>query len=511
MIPILSREQMRAYDAHAIERCRVPSILLMENAGRGAAQIIDEELDLVMATVVIVAGRGNNGGDGFVVARHLLARHLDVEVFVMGEQDQLSGDARINCDVLAGLGLSVRSIGDDLSELVEALNTADVVVDALFGTGLTRPIEGRWSQVVAAINASTATCVALDIPSGIDSNTGAVLGTAVRADLTVTFGHRKLGLCQGAAVRHTGDVHVADLGVPDSDILAEVGHAAQLVDTTDVLRALGGREPDAHKYRNGSVLVVAGSAGKTGAALLSANAALRAGAGVATIASWPDAIASIETRVLEIMTHVIDPKAIRDSLEHALHKRTAVAIGPGLGLDAAARKLVEAVVLEWPGPVVVDADAIAAFAGRPSQLQAAAGPRVLTPHAGELARLLQSSVDEVEADRCAVALAAAELTGSVVVLKGPFSVIAAPEGTRYICDAANPLLATAGSGDVLAGIIAALLHSAPSASCAAAAGVQLHADAAAAWSAMHEGATRGMLAGDIAEMLPSAVSTLLSR
>jgi ADP-dependent NAD(P)H-hydrate dehydratase / NAD(P)H-hydrate epimerase len=417
----------------------------------------------------------------------------------------MSEEARLQVKVLGGLGHPPRLLGSDGSDLRHELAGADVIIDAVFGIGLNRAIDGRLAEFIEAINASHAVRVALDVPSGIDSNNGQVLGTAVNAGITIAFAHRKLGLCQGAAVRHTGTIHVADLGIPDETILHEVGYAAQLVDDGEVVAALGGRAPDAHKYRNGNVLVVAGSSGKTGAALLTATAALRAGAGVATIATWPQAIASIETRVREVMTHRIDSANLRADLQNALHKRSAVAIGPGLGLDAAARKLIEAVVIEWSGPVVVDADAITAFAGRAAQLKAAAGPRVLTPHAGELARLVRSDSASIEKDRVQAAQEAAELTGSVIVLKGPYSIIASPEGDCYICNAVNPLLATAGSGDVLAGIIAALLHSAPTSACAAAAGVQLHASAAAAWSEQHGGAQRGMLAGDIAAMLPIAI------
>src|SRR5690606_34125572 len=261
-------------------------------------------------------------------------------------------------------------------------------------------------------------CVALDIPSGLHADTGAVLGVAIRAEHTITFGAHKPGLLQGAAAEHAGEIHLVGLGIFDAGVLARTGWLATFIEPDDALDALGHRPDDAHKYDRGSVLVVAGSAGKTGAALLAARGALRAGAGIATIASWPDAIASLEVRVLEVMTHALDPSALDASLEAALARRKAVAIGPGLGTDARARALCDKVVLGWEGPVVVDADAISAFAGRPEALQDAPGPRVLTPHSGELARLLGIKSADVEADRFAAAREAARRTGATVLLKG---------------------------------------------------------------------------------------------
>lgn len=498
--PILNRAQMRAYDAHAISQCGVPGVVLMENAGRGAAEIIAAQG--TFGPVVIVCGTGNNGGDGFVVARHLLSNGIHAEAVLLGAPEKVQGDAKTNLDALVAFGGLVTVIeDDDLDGLELSLETATLVVDALFGTGLSRAIEGRHRAAVELINAADAPCFALDIPSGIDADTGQIHGVAVEADATVTFGRFKSGLFQAAGVTHCGETSLVGLGIPDGSVLEEVGFEASLIDASDVATALGTRAPDTHKYRAGSVLVIAGSEGKLGAALLVARGVLRSGAGMATIGTWAEAAHALSARVDEAMTMVIDPNA----LEQAYDRKAALAIGPGLGTDARARSLCEAVVLGFEGPLVADADAIGAFSGRPEALRKAKGPRVLTPHAGELARLLGKTSAEIEAHRFASAREAAAITGCTVVLKGPHTVVAT-EAELSVGAEGNAALGTAGSGDVLTGIVAAMLCS-MHAHAAACAGVLLHARSADRWVAK-TGADRGMLAGEIADGIPDAIASL---
>jgi NAD(P)H-hydrate epimerase len=502
--PILDAERMRAYDAHAIEECAVPSVVLMENAGRGATDVVYEHESL--GPVIVVCGTGNNGGDGFVVARHLLARGVHAEVVLLGAPEKTKGDAKLNLEALLGLGGRVEVVADDaLSGLEMSLETAALVVDAIFGTGLSRAVEGRYARVIEAMNATEAPRVALDIPSGIDATTGAVLGVAIEADATVTFGRYKSGLFQAGGVTHSGEVTLAGLGIPDAAILDEVGHEAALIDALEVADDLGTRPPDAHKYRAGSVLAVAGSVGKLGAALLVARGILRSGAGIATIGTWPEAARALSGRVDEAMTTAIDPDDFEASLERAFEKRAAVAIGPGLGTDERAKELCDCVVLGFEGPAVVDADAITCFAGRPEALREAKGPRVLTPHAGELGRLLGRSSSEIEGHRFAAARDAAKRTGCTVVLKGPHSVIATA-GRLDVCGEGNAALGTAGSGDVLTGVTAAMLCQLPAHEAARAA-VLLHARTADLWVA-ETGADRGMLASEIADGIPYALASL---
>jgi ADP-dependent NAD(P)H-hydrate dehydratase / NAD(P)H-hydrate epimerase len=563
MIPVLTRAQMRAFDKYAIEACHVPGIVLMENAGRGAADVIsamieargracgarppaerapgleidhasiDEEggagaaaarvptfpvrhvkgpgqpaIYPLDARVVVVCGAGSNGGDGFVVARHLLARGAEVEVFLAGSSEKVTGESRINHDAYIDLGGAFTEMPDGapIAPLDAALATADVVVDAIFGTGLDRPVRGHLAEFIAALNRAGARCVALDIPSGLDADSGAPLGIAVQADDTVTFGHLKIGLLTPEGARLAGNIHVVDLGVPESPILAQVGHVAEVIRPETIGSYLTPRETDVHKHQAGDVLVVAGSAGKVGSSLLTATAAMRAGAGLATICTWPEAIASLESRVVEVMTTGLAPERIEASLDEALARRTAVAIGPGFGLDARARTAVDHVVLGWEGIKVVDADAITHFVGRVEALAGAKGRCILTPHPGELGRLLGKSGKAIEHDRFGAVREAVARTQAIVVLKGARTIIAAPDGRMFICMAGNPALATAGSGDVLTGIIAALACSLPPLR-AACAGVLIHALSGDRWLA-RTGSDRGMLAGEIAEAVPAVIAAL---
>ena len=530
MIPVLTRAQMRAYDRYAIETCHVPGMVLMENAGRGAADVISTLIDpgwtrahtpgkraplLLDARVVIVCGAGNNGGDGFVVARHLFARGADVEVFLVGSSEKVMGESRINHDAYIDLGGKFTECPDEesLSGLRLSLSTADFAIDALFGTGLDRPVRGSLAKAIALINdaktgraGSKPRIVALDVPSGLDSDSGAPLGTAVQADDTVTFGHLKVGLLTPAGARLSGNIHVVDLGVPDRLIVPSVGHVAEVIEREAVGASFSPREASVHKHQAGNVLVVAGSPGKLGAAFLSGNAAMRAGAGLVTLCTWPESKAALEARVVELMTARIDPDRIAGSLDEALVSKKAVAVGPGLGLDDKARIAVDHVVLGWDGVKVVDADALTLFVGRADALAKARGHLILTPHPGELGRLLGRDGRAIEQDRFGAVLQAVALTRATVVLKGARTIVATPDKRMFICMAGNPVLATAGSGDVLTGIISAFAcHLAPDQ--AACAGVLVHALCGDLWRA-RTGSDRGMLASEIAALVPEVVAAL---
>ena len=517
MIPVLSRAQMRAFDRYAIESCHVPGVVLMENAGRGAADVACKLHGPAIrgARVVVVAGAGNNGGDGFVVARHLWARGADVRVFLMGATERVLGDARTNYDAFLDLGgqctvLSLsgsrprKDAGPWLGELDAALGLADLVVDALFGTGLDRPIEGAMQQVIESINRAPGRRLSLDIPSGLDADSGSPLGACVEAHDTVCFGHLKVGLLTPQGARVAGRLHVADLGVPDT-ILGKVGWVAQVIERRAIAALIAPREADAHKFSVGAVLVCAGSAGKSGAALLCARGAFRAGAGLVTIATWPEALAAVDARMPEVMALALDRKEPLARLDEALKGRKAVVVGPGFGLDDAARKAVERVLETFHGPIVVDADAITLFKQRPQALAKAKGQLVLTPHPGEMARLLGKSSDEVERDRFGAVRALVAATNAVVVLKGARTIVASPDGRIAVNTSGNPVLATAGSGDVLAGAIGALLCSMPPFE-AAMVGVHVHglvADIARA-----KVGDRGVFSSELADAIPQALDAL---
>jgi hydroxyethylthiazole kinase-like uncharacterized protein yjeF len=506
--PVLSRAQMRAFDEHAIHDRRMPSLLLMENAGRGATDVLVRELLGGVADgrrIAVVCGTGNNGGDGFVVARHLLVRGALPCVVLTGDAAKTSTDARANLEAWRALGGELREVapGAPLDPLVAALGEAAVVVDALFGTGLDRPIDGWLADVVRAVNASRAPRFAVDLPSGLDADTGRTLGVAVEARITVTFAHPKLGLLTPGGARLAGRVHVVDIGVPAS-LAAHVGSAARVLEKGDLASWLGTRARDAHKTSAGHVLVLAGSPGKIGAALLVARGAMRAGAGLVTIATWPDAATAIESRVLEVMTARIDTASPATSLGPLLAGKRAVVVGPGFGLGDDARAAVEYVLASYAGPTVVDADALTLFAGRAAALRTAKNA-ILTPHPGEAARLLGTTTDAVEADRWRAARDLAAAAGAVVVLKGAHTIVAPPtDAPPAVSPVACPALATAGSGDVLGGVVGAMACSLAALD-AACAGVLAHAFAGEAWSAAHGGADRGLLASEIADEIADGI------
>ena len=519
MIPVLTRAQMRAFDRHAIDQCHVPGVVLMENAGRGAADVacrLLAALDGVAgARVVVVCGAGNNGGDGFVVARHLWARGCDVQVFLAGATERVHGDARINHDAYVDLGGQVTELKADapLDGLEASLALADMVVDALFGTGLDRAIApGTFNaQLVTAINRAPGRRLALDIPSGLDADSGAPLGACVEAHDTVCFGHLKVGLLTPHGARLAGKVHVADLGVPNT-IVDQVGHVAEVIERRAMARLIHPRDTDAHKFSVGAVLVCAGSAGKSGAALLAARGAFRAGAGVVTIATWPEALPALDARMPEVMALALDRADPIARLDDALKGRRALVIGPGFGLDDAARAAVEHVLRTFPGPIVFDADAITLFKGRPKELAKLRGERgrlVLTPHPGEMARLLGLASDEVERDRFGAVRALVEATRAVVVLKGARTIVAEPDGRRVriaVNTTGNPLLATAGAGDVLAGAIGGLLCMQPPFE-AAMLGVHVHGLVADVMRARH--GDRGVFSGELADTIPQVLDALV--
>ncbi|MCC6645972.1 MAG: NAD(P)H-hydrate dehydratase [Polyangiaceae bacterium] len=500
MRPILTRAELRAFDRRAVE-LGVPSRSLMENAGRAACDVV-ERLAPPPASVVVVCGVGNNGGDGLVVARHLSLRGRKVRVFLHGAPS--SPDAAANHDAFVALGGAVVA-ASTTADLAALLAEADVVVDALFGTGLSRPLDAALRALVDAMNRAPGLKIAIDLPSGLDADTGQVLGGAFRADHTVKLAHRCPGLATARGRALAGVLHDADIGVP-ATLPGGPRARAWRVEPGDVGAWLAPRGATAHKYTAGSVAVVGGSPGRTGAALLAAEAALAAGAGLSTLVTWASSAPSLEARVKEVMVASVDPDRPEESLALALSNKRAVAVGPGLGLGDGPTALVDGIVHGWDGPKVLDADAITALAGRASSLRSAPGDIILTPHAGELARLLGTSAEEIESDRFGWVRRAAGATGATVLLKGAVTLVAQGDEV-WVSDAGTPALATAGSGDVLTGIVVALAASLAPARAAVAAAC-LHGLAAEAWSAAAGGADRGLRAGELAGWLPRVLAGL---
>lgn len=508
-LPLLSRAAVRALDAQLVAR-GIPSVLLMENAGRGAAEHIAARMTAAgLRRVVVLVGPGNNGGDGLVVARHLAAicDGATVRVLYACEAGTLQGDAAVMRDALGATAVHCRTAtaSDDPAAL---LGDAEVVVDALFGTGLTRPIEGLSVGLIDAANEAQAPRlrVALDTPSGLDVDRGVALGgRAFRADLTCTFATSKTGLHTGEGLGHAGEVVVVGLGV------ALDGYLAAPQAWLSLAAAPPSRSRTAHKGVAGRVLVVGGSAGTTGAALLAARAAHRTGAGLVTIASR--AATSLEGRVVETMTRGLsdNPAEAVAQLSAFASRADAVVLGVGLGLDPWASALTGA-LWRLDCPLVVDADALGLLAAL--RVAGALPPRsaatVLTPHPLELARLLPEAGPPEAAwvgqDRPGAVRRAAAVYDAVVLLKGAGSLVSTPEGSLSVLPYANAALGVAGSGDVLAGAVAARLaerRGVDSARCTLEAA---HAHGLAALAAARaRGATRGLLAGEIAEGLSLAL------
>jgi hydroxyethylthiazole kinase-like uncharacterized protein yjeF len=506
---VLSRAQVRDFDRRATESGQVPGLLLMENAGRGAVEAIAAlyggRIQPGLRTLVVCGG-GNNGGDGYVVARRLTRLGADVEVLSTAAEDALRGDALANYRAFRGTGGRVRMLQGAAPEAVDrSIADAQLIVDALLGTGLDREVSSSLRDCIERVNRAPARRVALDVPSGLDADTGRVLGAAIRAELTVTFAAHKLGLVTPSGLEHAGRVVVKDIGV-GFDSVTGTGESAWLVEASDVARALPPRARSAHKVSAGRVLVIGGSLGKTGAPLLVARGASRAGAGLVTIASWPDVIGPLSSQVLESMTAAIDPERLDATLEPLLGHADVVAIGPGLGLGDAARRLVERVVLGFAGTVVADADALTHFSGRLERLAERAGSLILTPHPGEMGRLLGADARAVEADRFQALARAVSGSAAVVLLKGPHTLIGAPGELPRVGPESTPALATGGAGDVLGGVIAGLAC-AVGPFTAAWSGAFLHGAAAASWAREH-GADRGLLAHEVADRVPATLAEM---
>ncbi len=504
MIPVLTADEARGFDQRVIE-AGVPSVVLMENAGRGAADLISAALTPA-APVLVLCGGGNNGGDGYVVARRLLTLGHQPRVLSSVSTDSLTGDARVNYLAFCAIGGEVSELSLDLTPVKSALSASSAVVDALFGTGLCRELPALVKELVSLCNQAALQRFALDVPSGLCATTGRAFGPVFQADLVITFGHLKRGLLTPRGKRAAREVRCLDIGVPQGAFTAPA--EAALVEPADARRWLPARGAALHKGSAGRLSVIGGSAGKSGAALLTARGALRAGAGLVTLCNHAEALALLEGRLVEAMTRPLDPVRAEDSLFEALVGQDAVVVGPGLGLDSRAQKLVAA-ALKWPGPKLFDADALTAFAGRPEELAAHTGELVLTPHPLELGRLLSLSVEEVEADRYAAVKQAAERCRATVLLKGPFTLVHTTEGDPpcRINPTGGPVLATGGAGDVLSGVIGALLAQRLPPQGAAALGAYLHGLAGELWAQAH-GTGAGLLASELADQLPRARAAL---
>jgi len=515
MIKIVSAAQMQELDRRTIAEARIPGTTLMERAGAGVVSCLEQTFGPTRGkTVTILCGKGNNGGDGFVVARLLHRRRAKVRVLIVTPVSELSRDAAtMYRRFVQHAGKSAVRPYTSKSQAQPLLRDSDILVDALLGTGLSAEITGRYGEAIDGINESRRPVVAVDLPSGLHADTGAVLGRAVQATLTVTLGLPKIGLYQNQGTDLAGLVSFVDIGVPPTYIDAVPSHTT-LITNSFVQGVLPMRSQSSHKGTFGHAGIIAGSVGKTGAAAMAAQAALRIGAGLVTVAVPSSVSDVLESKLLEAMTLPMPETKARtfsrtafDRLAAFIAARTAIAIGPGLSTHPETVELVQALIKQLDRPAVLDADALNALAGRASLLTTCKTPPILTPHPGEMARL-ESDVTAriINENRIETATRFARERGVFVVLKGARTVVARPDGAAAICPTGNPGMATAGTGDVLTGMLVGLLAQGLAPWEAACAATYLHG-LAGDLAAIMKGQA-GLIAGDVIEQIPHALKAV---
>jgi len=467
---ILTAAEMREVDRLTTKRCAIPSLTLMENAGKSVADFIASRFpDFRRRPIVVLCGKGNNGGDGFVAARHLLKMGAKVQAYLVGDPREVKGDAATNLSrwKKAGGKLLVDRPG---KAAVPAEFTGDaIVIDALLGTGIRGSVEGRLAEVIAALNRHKTRCsvVAIDIPSGLLADTAEIPGPVVVADYTITFTAPKPGLLLGASALHVGELIVRSIGSPP-ELIEETGKGhLRWNEPAEFAPFAAARKPEGHKGDYGHALIVAGSVGKSGAAVLASWAALRAGAGLVTVATPEPVLPIVAAHAPEVMTEplaatragTISERSLEGSLFATLLKgKRALAIGPGLTTQDETQSFVRTVVKSQSNvPVVLDADGLNAFTGRAAELKDRKGLLAVTPHPGEMSRLTGRTTEEIQSNRIEIALKASADWNAIVVLKGHHTVIAAPDGFAYINSTGNPGMGTGGTGDVLTGMLAGLV------------------------------------------------------
>jgi len=513
---LLTSDQMRRCDRQTIDELGIPGAVLMDNAGRAAVvELLDKYSGLAPGPVLIVSGKGNNGGDGFVMARALKELGWQVRTLVLADRESISGDARLHLLQLLGAGADPVFVDTD-SELkanLAASRDAVLVIDAILGTGLVSEVRGLAAAAIDWINEFSGPVVAVDVPSGIDASSGRICGVAVKADLTVSFAFAKIGQVVYPAAELVGELKVVDIGIPRH--LADNRSEPVRLDTAATVTGLFPPRPlTGHKGTFGHLLVIAGSTGKTGAAVLAAEAAMRVGAGLTTLAAPAAVQPVLAGKLLEVMTEPVgDATSVLSAadfsrLQQLGRDKQALAMGPGLGSAETTQELICRLVTESELPLVLDADALNALATQRHLLKHLRNRKlILTPHPGEMARLTGLTIAEIEADRIAVARRFAVGNQLVLVLKGARTLTALPDGTVYVNSSGNPGMASGGMGDVLTGMLGGLLAQGVAPAAAARLAVFWHGRSGDDLAA-HMGHS-GIVAGDLLRRLPATRLTLL--
>lgn len=514
---LVTANEMQKMDRRTIEVFGIPGRVLMENAGRGATAFFLETLYRNNhGAVGVMAGRGNNGGDGFVMARYLHQKGIAVTVFLLSDKTRVAGDAAANLQLLETMGVPIVEILDEetFDKAHASLAHQQFWIDAILGTGLNSAVRGLFRKAIDFINQLGRPVFAVDIPSGLNADTGQVCGTAIQATATATFGFAKVGHLTFPGRTLTGRLRVVEIGIPPH-VAMEVGCGQHLITSRLVQRVLPRRTDSAHKGTTGHLLVLAGSPGKTGAAAMTATAAMRIGAGLVTLGVPRSLNPVLETLVTEAMTVPLDEsdqgtldESALDTISSLMAGKRCLAIGPGIGTSPSTGRLLAKLIESADIPLVIDADGLNLIAADPGILSTCKAPVVLTPHPGEMARLSGQSTAAIQENRIDQARLFAKTHGAIVILKGAGTVIAQPDGTVFVNPTGNPGMAAGGMGDVLTGIVAGLIAQGMTAEQAALSGVYVHGLAADSLS--QSKAPVGYLATEVMQALPEAVRTILT-
>ncbi len=463
---VLTSKQMKEIDRKAIEEIGILGPILMENAGlRIFNKILEKFPEPGREKIVIIAGRGNNGGDGFVVARHLFNRGAKPEVLLLASKKEVKGDAAVNLNIAENIGIRINEVISqrDLNIQKGKILLASLVIDAIFGTGLTKPAGGFFAKVIELINKSKAYKIAVDIPSGLSSDTFQIIGPCVKADLTVTLAAPKISHVFPPAEEYVGELEVADISIP-SFLFDKDDLKLEFVEEKTVVPYFKKRQRDAHKGTYGHLFILSGSLGKTGAAVMAGKAALKMGAGLVTVGTPESCLPIVARSMVELMTEPLSETPEKTLSSEALNEilnllkgKGALMIGPGISTHPSTAEFVLSLIPKIKTPAVIDADALNILASKPEIIKSLRKPAVLTPHPGEFARLLNISTKEVMEKKLELVPKFAVEYGVYLVLKSYRTLTAAPDGKVYINSTGNPGMATAGSGDVLSGMIASMI------------------------------------------------------
>lgn len=505
---ILNNSEMKELDKKAMEEYKIPGIVLMENAG---IAVVDEVVSSIKAKdrkdVAIFCGIGNNGGDGLVVARYLINREISVDTYIVGNPNLYKGDAKINYEILLSMEASLYTLEKerDLSELDGVINKYSIIVDGIFGTGLHRPIEGIAKKVIDIINNSEKEIISIDIPSGINGDNGQVYGTAVKANKTVTFQLPKIGNILYPGQSYCGELLIKSIGIPKKAV-ENIEERVCLITEDRVKRNLTKRYGDTHKGTYGKALIIGGSTGMTGAVILASKAALRSGAGIVKAAVPKSINDIIESQFIEGITTPVEGLWNESQQTCGLLDEDAIAIGPGAGKNKDFRGLLASVIENALVPIVIDADGLNALAEDMSLLKALKAPCILTPHPGEMARITGLSIEEINRNRINIARDLSLKWKVITLLKGARTIISDESGRIYVNNTGNPGMATAGSGDVLTGMIVGLLAQGLSPLTATITATYLHGKAGD--RAAKRYGQYSLLAGDILKEIPNTIKRM---